>query len=75
MTEINSSERGRAEMARAKRNLRPTPEAVAAMWLWGKRYSKQRGGSMDFWDGLSESEKRLARNCVEQILAAHTAHA
>lgn len=50
------------------RNLNPHQPARAAMWLWGKRYSEQGGGSMDFWDKLSESEKRLARELVADIL-------
>jgi len=43
------------------RNLNPTPEAKIAMIMWGERYSSQNGGSMDFWDGLSEIEKRRCR--------------
>lgn len=56
--------------ARIHRNLHPHAPAVAAMWLWGMEYSKQGGGSMDFWDGLDESRKGLARDMVEQVLAA-----
>lgn len=52
------------------RNLNPHRPAVAAMWLWGNRYSQQAGGSMDFWDKLSESEQKTARRLVEQILSA-----
>ena len=61
--------------AQMRRNLNPTPEALAAMYIWGKRYSEQRGGSMDFWDALSESERSVARCCVAEILEAHKAHA
>ena len=53
-----------------RRNLNPHKSAVAAMCIWGKRYSEQGGGSMDFWDALSESEKDIARALVERIEAA-----
>ena len=58
------------EQRRAQRNLHPHKAAVAAMWLWGKRYSQQRGGSMDFWDSLTASEQGTCRNMVKQILNA-----
>jgi hypothetical protein len=43
-----------SDKERALRNLNPHKPARAAMWLWGKEYSQQGGGSMDFWDGLPE---------------------
>jgi hypothetical protein len=52
---------------RMKRNLNPHAEAVAAMWMWGERYSKQGGGSMDFWDALSDYERSLCVQMVTQI--------
>jgi len=52
------------------RNLNPHKAAVAAMWLNGERYAAQSGGSMDFWDGLSESEKNTARRMVDEIYSA-----
>ena len=51
-------------------NLNPHKSAVAAMYLYGKRYSAQGGGSMDFWNKLSDSDKRLARELVDRILEA-----
>jgi hypothetical protein len=54
-------------MADQTRNLFPHKPACAAMYLFGKRYSQQNGGSMDFWDGLSESDKRLCRDLVNAI--------
>lgn len=57
-------------MADPRRNLNPHKAAVAAMWIWGKRYSEQRGGSMDFWDALTETEKRTARHLVTEIAVA-----
>lgn len=51
------------EKERNARNLDPHDSARAAMWLFGKRYSEQGGGSMDFWDGLSRSDKEpVSRN-------------
>ncbi len=52
------------------RNLNPHKSAKAAMWLFGQRYAAQGGGSMDFWDSLSESDKNLCRNLVADIAAA-----
>jgi hypothetical protein len=39
------------------RNLNPTPEAKVAMIIWGERYAALGGGSMDFWDSLTPSER------------------
>ncbi len=55
------------ERLRDARNLNPHKPAVAAMCIWGARYASQRGGSMDFWDTLSESEKDTARRVVARI--------
>lgn len=52
---------------RMRRNLNPHKPARAAMYMWGKRYSQQGGGSMDFWDSLSAREKRLCRDLVRDI--------
>lgn len=49
------------------RNLKPHKFAVAAMWLFGESYSKQSGGSMDFWDSLSESRKSVCKSMVSAI--------
>ena len=49
------------------RNLNPHKPARAAMWLFGKRYAAQGGGSMDFWGRLSESDKRMCRELVADI--------
>jgi len=54
-----------------RRNLNPHAEAVAAMSLFSHRYAhEQRGGSMDFWDSLSESEKARCRDLVVRIAAS-----
>lgn len=50
-----------------KRNLNPHKSARAAMWLYGEEYAAQGGGSMDFWDYLSESKKNLCRKLVIDI--------
>lgn len=62
------------ERERDRRNINPTPEAVLAMNLWGSRYAAQRGGSMDFWGTLSESEQRRCRDLAEDFRKADNAH-
>ena len=52
----------------------PTPKAVLAMYIWGHEYSRQIGGSMDFWDLLDASRKRVCRDGVKRILQAHRVH-
>lgn len=59
------------EKKRNQRNLNPHAEARLAMFKWGKEYSEQHGGSMDFWDKLSESKKRLCREQVKIIKETH----
>ena len=56
--------------SRHKRNLNPTAPAYVAMALFGKRYGAQRGGSMDFWDTLSQYEKRTCMQLAIQIREA-----
>ena len=58
----------RAQIERDKRNLNPHRAARAAMWLFGARYAAQDRGSMDFWDSLSDSDKRSCRELVGHIL-------
>lgn len=53
-----------------RRNLNPHAEARLAMALWGSEYAAQSGGSMDFWDGLSESRKALCVRLLNDILTA-----
>lgn len=60
--------------ARDARNLNPTAEAVVAMNLWGDTYSRQNGGSMDFWDSLSESKKARCTEIVEKVREADKRH-
>jgi len=42
----------------------------AAMWLFHDRYAASRQSCVDFWKGLSESDKRLVVHMVADILAA-----
>lgn len=60
-------------MRNQQRNLNPTPEARVAMITYGKEYSKQRGGSMDFWDSLPEDIKRRCRLVVAALNNLHKA--
>lgn len=50
------------------RNLHPTKEAQVAMIIWGDEYSKQNGGSMDFWDQLSKGRQHRCELVVSEIL-------
>jgi hypothetical protein len=59
-----------AEIERDKRNIRPTAPARVAMTLYNERYAAQRGGSMDFWDNLTEGEKETCTRIAEQIREA-----
>lgn len=54
------------------RNLNPTAEAVVAMYIYGHEYSQQGGGSMDFWDSLPESKKRVCRELLVKIDTARS---
>ncbi len=54
------------------RNLNPTPPARVAMIIWGDEYSKQGGGSMDFWDRLSPDRKRRCKLVVQAIERGET---
>jgi hypothetical protein len=55
---------------KATRNLNPHKAARIAMLLWNERYAAQRGGSMEFWDSLTEAERQTCRKCLEQVLEA-----
>lgn len=50
-----------------KRNLHPTIEAQIAMRIYSYEYSHQRGGSMDFWDALSESDKKYIQGIIDIV--------
>ena len=52
------------------RNLRPHKAAVVAMYLYGSQYSAQGGGSMDFWDSLPPSQKRVCYEMLERLKSA-----
>ena len=53
------------------RNLNPTFEAQVAMIVFGKEYSKFRGGSMDFWDRLNADQKTRCRLVAEKAKELH----
>jgi hypothetical protein len=56
-----------AQLKRDKRNIKPTAPARVAMALYSERYAAQRGGSMDFWDTLTDCEKRTCRDIAERV--------
>lgn len=51
-----------------KHNMNPHAEARMAWWLWGDEYAAQRGGIMDFWNGLSENRKQIATDAVNDVV-------
>lgn len=54
-------------IASARRNLHPHREARLAMLVWGAEYAKQGGGSMDFYDRLPDSRKKLLSQWCDQL--------
>lgn len=58
------------ERERTQRNINPHREARLAMLVWGADYANQRGGSMDFYDRLSDSKKRNLREWCDALDAA-----
>lgn len=67
---MNQDTRSARERRRDRRNINPTAPAYVAMAIWGQRYSAQRGGSMDFWDSLTDGEKRTCTEIAEKVRAA-----
>lgn len=57
---------------RTKRNLNPTPAARVAMIIWGDEYSRQSGGSMDFWGSLDAGRKRCCELVVQELVPDHS---
>jgi hypothetical protein len=49
------------------RNLNPHRAAKAAMWLYGKDYANQGGGSMDFWDRLPKHRKQTSIRMIKEL--------
>lgn len=54
-------------MEKERRNLNPTKAAKVAMIIWGKEYSQQHGGSMDFWDRLSSDRRKRCEMVVDVL--------
>jgi len=67
---VNNLEKMKSQL----RNLHPIPEAVIAMSIWGKEYSEQRGGSMDFYDALSNGRKHVCADVLDKIKEAIKNH-
>jgi len=54
-----------------KKDQRPlTRYEVAALWLFHDTYSAKALGAREFWVCLSESNKRVVKEMVEEILKA-----
>lgn len=49
------------------RNLHPHAQAMLAMNLFGREYSSQSGGCMDFWDALDDRRKDHVRELVAAV--------
>ena len=58
----------------ARQNANPTPEATFAMFMWPRDYAAQNGGSMEYFDSLSQSQKDYCRRAVDGILQAAERH-
>ena len=63
--------KGRSGMRDQRRNLNPHKPARIAMVLWDFDYAyTQSGGSMDFWDKLSDAKKNICREIVQELAQA-----
>lgn len=49
------------------RNLNAHKAATVARFIFGTSYASQRGGAMDFWDSLCESDKNICRDLLSEI--------
>lgn len=58
------------EKQQIKRDLNPHKAAVVAMALFNREYAKQGGGSMQFYDSLSDDQKKTCREIVTKIESA-----
>lgn len=52
---------------REQRNINPHREARLAMLVWHNEYAAQRGGSMDFYDSLTDSQKSLLKKWCDEL--------
>lgn len=61
--------------AQNARNLRPHAEARLAMNIYSHEYAhEQRGGCMDFWDGLAASRKQFVIQTLDEVLESLKEH-
>ena len=54
-------------MSEQQHNLHPHKEAVIAMWLFGSDYAKKGLGSMDYYNQLEPSTKKLIGKMLSEI--------
>lgn len=52
---------------RMQRNMNAHAAAHVAMCLYNERYAAQGGGAMDFWDSLSQGEKKTCAHAAQRI--------
>jgi hypothetical protein len=55
-------------------NLNPIPEAVIAMTLYSSEYSKQSGGSMDFYKSLNPARQRQCAELLNRVKQSMVNH-
>ncbi len=53
-------------------NFNPHKEAVIAMWIFGEEYADLGLGSMDYYNGLSDYNKKLCSRMLEDVEEAPT---
>ncbi|MBU0644818.1 MAG: hypothetical protein KJ731_15765 [Alphaproteobacteria bacterium] len=50
------------------RNINATPQAIVATIIWGNLYGDFKGGAMDFWDLLSNQDRRKCELIVKTVI-------
>lgn len=55
-------------------NLNPTPQAVAAMYIYSDDYAAQPLGSMDFWQALPSWKQGVCKDLVKDLTKATERH-
>ena len=48
-----------------------TKYEIGAMWLFHNEYAELGLGAIDYWKGLSKSDKRLVEDMVREIESAY----
>jgi len=51
------------------RNLNAHAEALLCSWIYGREYSQQMGGVMDFWDKQNDTTKAHMKESIDELLS------